>query len=248
MNVELGSQVVSEKREKVFKASVSVLLKYHTNGLILVRIGDSKWGPPAGGLEMGEYLIDAVRREVEEETGIDKANLYFGRRPGGDESVKFLTPRYVLNIPKEGKTDIGLAFEAEYHGPRLPREGWKVTGDEEITLAKPFYLTDVLRLLGTYLKGREVLYRPDFNFPLFMAYVLNQEGHGNYFRGRNSGRFEKFPRYINSWLFKNKEKIEHLRLVTQKDTIFDRDVSWWDYDNPVLTGIELQEAQKRAWF
>ncbi|QUJ77943.1 NUDIX domain-containing protein [Sulfitobacter albidus] len=38
--------------------------------LILRRADDGKWGLPAGGMELGESLLDAAARELREETGL----------------------------------------------------------------------------------------------------------------------------------------------------------------------------------
>ena len=53
------------------KLTVSAIIAYRKEYLSLMTIKDEKWGLPAGGVEPGENLEKALRREMREEIGTD---------------------------------------------------------------------------------------------------------------------------------------------------------------------------------
>lgn len=56
------------------RPSVSAVIFDRRGRLLLQRRADSgQWGLPGGAVEVGESVVDAVRREVREETGLDVA-------------------------------------------------------------------------------------------------------------------------------------------------------------------------------
>ena len=64
-----GDVHIVEQSELVLRTSVYAII-HDDNGLLLVRdrTSDEKWDLPGGGVEPEEEIIDALRREVEEET------------------------------------------------------------------------------------------------------------------------------------------------------------------------------------
>jgi ADP-ribose pyrophosphatase YjhB (NUDIX family) len=74
----------------------TTLLVDPENRLLLMKRSDSGcWGPPGGGVELGEVVEDAARREVREETGLEVLEMtlfgvysgpeLFYKYPNGDE-------------------------------------------------------------------------------------------------------------------------------------------------------------------
>lgn len=58
--------------QKIIVNSVrAILLDDEGRALFIKRKGDKKWGMPAGAMELGESVFDAMKREVKEETGLD---------------------------------------------------------------------------------------------------------------------------------------------------------------------------------
>ena len=53
------------------RPSVSAVILNERHGVLLQRRSDNgQWGLPGGSVEIGESVTDAIRREVEEETGL----------------------------------------------------------------------------------------------------------------------------------------------------------------------------------
>jgi 8-oxo-dGTP diphosphatase len=48
-----------------------VITDDHGRALLIQRADNHRWEPPGGVLELGEAILDGVRREVREETGLD---------------------------------------------------------------------------------------------------------------------------------------------------------------------------------
>lgn len=61
----IGSQKV------IVNAVRAIILDDEGNALFIKRRGDRKWGMPAGAMELEESVLDAMKREVREETGLD---------------------------------------------------------------------------------------------------------------------------------------------------------------------------------
>ena len=68
------------EERKLASVGVFVVVRAH-NRILLVRhaYGTRKWSLPGGGLEQGELIHDAGRRETKEETGLD---VQIGRQIG----------------------------------------------------------------------------------------------------------------------------------------------------------------------
>jgi 8-oxo-dGTP diphosphatase len=65
---------------KTVKATTAAIIQ--RDGKILltkrnVNLGRGKWCPPGGHIEIGETALDAIKREVKEETGLDFVNVNF---------------------------------------------------------------------------------------------------------------------------------------------------------------------------
>jgi 8-oxo-dGTP pyrophosphatase MutT (NUDIX family) len=210
--------------------SIAIFLRPdpRSSGLILVRNTD-QWGLPAGGLEKNELLLEGIVRELREETGILPGRIFFEK-----SQVEFpeeatrepLVPSFVVCLPGEDRTQLGLIFEAVYHGPKLSWNGWPVDGDEveKIKQAKPFRIKDLLKLLDEHLNnlengGQGTIYKPEFNYHLLLNYIINV--------ARIRGK-PKQSDYIMKWTKKNKERIPGI--VREMDFLFGGE--FWVYLTP----------------
>ena len=83
--------------------------------VLLVRVADRGWEMPGGQVETGESLLDALRREVEEESGcrieIDKLTGIYS---------KVTPPEMVLHLFRARHVD----GEAEAREKAVPEVGW----------------------------------------------------------------------------------------------------------------------------
>jgi 8-oxo-dGTP pyrophosphatase MutT (NUDIX family) len=78
--------------------------------------GSTLWEPPGGGIDPGETPLQAARRELGEETGLDPAAIVAGRRVDVQRDVRWNGARFV------GPEPFFLArFDAEQ--PALTRAG-----------------------------------------------------------------------------------------------------------------------------
>lgn len=209
-------------------ASVSVYLRPDARGtgLLLVRT-NSKWGLPAGGLEKGELFDEGIRREVRQETGIDRTRIFFDPTFG-------VTPRYVICLPREDRTQIGLIFQADYRGPLLDRDGWEVHSDKA-DFAKPFRMRDLLPLIKAHLEAGQdessPIYKPHFNFHLLLLWLVEKS---------KQSVFEERPKYVQEFLARIKEGVDHLEVQRTLG------LEEWFYRPPCLVGRQDPEALKRA--
>jgi ADP-ribose pyrophosphatase YjhB (NUDIX family) len=66
--LEVTTTVAGSPRHSVSVAAVVV--DDHNRTLLIQRRDNGRWEPPGGVLELGEQIIDGLRREVAEETGL----------------------------------------------------------------------------------------------------------------------------------------------------------------------------------
>jgi 8-oxo-dGTP pyrophosphatase MutT (NUDIX family) len=104
---------------------VRAVIRDETGAVLLQLRGDFKiWGLPAGGMELGESVQDAVRREVFEETGLTIVTarpfgIYTDPRfafayPNGDRcqpfTVAFLVEAWTGSLVADGDESLDLRF------------------------------------------------------------------------------------------------------------------------------------------
>src|SRR5579875_3493356 len=58
-----------------YRVSVKALVFDRENRLLVMQNGDDTWELPGGGWEHGEQLDDCLRREVQEELGVDVQSI-----------------------------------------------------------------------------------------------------------------------------------------------------------------------------
>jgi 8-oxo-dGTP pyrophosphatase MutT (NUDIX family) len=66
-----GNHKLVPKEKLVFRPSVYAIIVHDGRIALLTNQSSGKYFPPGGGIEIGETLEDALRREVREETGLE---------------------------------------------------------------------------------------------------------------------------------------------------------------------------------
>jgi 8-oxo-dGTP diphosphatase len=67
-----------------YRVSVKAIIRDHSGKILVVKEGDSEWSLPGGGMDHGETVHDALKRELYEELRIDSD---FGELFVGEEST-----------------------------------------------------------------------------------------------------------------------------------------------------------------
>lgn len=121
--------------EKVLNPAVRAIIQNDAGEVLLQRRGDfGTWGLPAGGMELDESLLETLRREVFEETGLRVVRatpfgVYSDPRhsvtyPNGDRvqpvTLAFHVREWTGEPRADGEESLELAF---FPLDRLPPEG-----------------------------------------------------------------------------------------------------------------------------
>ncbi len=116
--------------------------------IVVVEQHNNSWGLPKGGVEEGESLLDAARREIAEETGI-KELAYVGEL-GSYE-------RYSIGLDGVGETDVfGSRVRTFFLFTTTQTEFVLHDPDQEITQVRWATIDEALELV-THPKDREFL-------------------------------------------------------------------------------------------
>jgi predicted NUDIX family NTP pyrophosphohydrolase len=95
-----------------FVGETPEVLLVHPGGPFWVKKDIGAWSIPKGGLEEGESLIDAAKRELEEETGIKTDGEFFELGPVKQGNKIIYAWAFQLNIEAEFRTS--NFFELEW--------------------------------------------------------------------------------------------------------------------------------------
>lgn len=129
--------------------------RFLAGGLILVTKRDSRLlGLPAGHVETEDPFTAAIR-EVEEETGLTKAEISLANHPVN------------RTIVSPGKVSMGIL----YPGTTLkciPQTGY-ARSEGEIAYVRPYLLDELLELIKT----PDMFYKPEFNIAFISLTILN---------------------------------------------------------------------------
>lgn len=63
-------------RHALVQAGQLIILQRPNGDILMLKDSDGRWGLPGGRLNQEEFWIDGLRREVKEETGIEKFDLF----------------------------------------------------------------------------------------------------------------------------------------------------------------------------
>jgi ADP-ribose pyrophosphatase YjhB (NUDIX family) len=107
------------------------------------------WGPPAGGLEAHETVLNAAVREAREETGL------------GVELVDLVG----IYTADKGSTNTGMSFVFRARAV----SGTITLPPEEILSAKYFTQAEIAALAE-----KKLLYRPEYNLPCYVDWTLGR--------------------------------------------------------------------------
>lgn len=232
-----------------FTESTAVLLAHgkHRRGLILVQ-NDGLWGPPAGGIRQGEYMIDGLRREILEETQIGPGNVYFHGPPNNwafrpsDGYLAQLSPTITITIPQGIRTQKGEVYQAEYVGPKLPKDGWKIKGDKKVGYCKPFSPSEILKLLSDHYSSRPTIYKPQFSAVALIHHILTSTSQGG-----NFGKVSGYPKNVNQTLERIWVKTGFLAQIEDGSMLFggENENLYWTFYHPSIGGAQNREAVAR---
>lgn len=118
--------------ERLLSPGVRAIIRDGTGAILLQRRGDfGSWGLPAGGVELGESIWQALCREVDEETGLRVIHAvpfgiysdpqYGVTYPNGDQvqpfTLAFDVREWTGEPRADGEESLELAFFAPDHLP-----------------------------------------------------------------------------------------------------------------------------------
>lgn len=111
--------------EKLIVAGVRAVIQDKDKKILLIHRKDTgRWGMPAGSVELGESVMDALKREVKEETGLNVESAtpfavysdpkYSVTYPNGDQTqiftIVFLVDKWNGELIQENDESLGSGF------------------------------------------------------------------------------------------------------------------------------------------
>ncbi len=112
-------------------ATVGALIHDGSGKLLMIQTHkwSNLWGIPGGKIERGESAIDALKREILEETALAITDIQFAMVQDSINSPEFMRPEHfiLLNyVAKTKSTDVTLNDEAEHYKWLTPTEALKL--------------------------------------------------------------------------------------------------------------------------
>lgn len=143
-----------DRRERTpVNIAVAVLIEDQKGRLLLVKQraqGENpQWGPPAGGMDLGETPLEAAVRETEEEIGV-KPIL---------KGIFVILPTY-----RDCRPGLGFVFSGE-----IPQSHYISPNPAEVEEARYFSPAEIAELVKN-----DQLYRPDYNLPAIEVWQSGQ--------------------------------------------------------------------------
>lgn len=115
--------------------TVSGLVENDEGKILMIKSPDRSWEIPGGQVEVGESLIDALKREVKEESGI---NIEVG-------NLKVINSNISKKVQPDGVTPIGSIVNFGFTGKAI---SGRLTTSEESLEVGWFYKNKVLDMIG----------------------------------------------------------------------------------------------------
>ena len=247
---EIVPEEQSLLRDEHVKTHVSVAALINpgegSRGLILVEDNEGLLGLPAGRLQCGEHLNEALSREIEEETFL-RIDRMAPRLPQDIPVVNpthlHTSPWYVLPLldEKNGRTQIGFLYLMEFHGKLPP--SWPNPTDSDIRYVHRVSLRNVMQYVSKEILEGGVIRYPRYNISSLLMYISNETWK------RKSFLHERYQ-YAQQWGMALAGKFPGLEVIQYRDVlrgypVENQMVETWTYFPPGYDEMS-HEAEKRS--
>lgn len=130
-------------------ATVGALIHDGAGKLLMIQTHkwNDKWGIPGGKIQRGESSIDALKREILEETNLQISDIQFAMVQDSINSPEFMRPEHfiLLNyVAKSDSTEVTLNQEAETYQWLAPEDALKLDLNQPTRILIEHALSEVL--------------------------------------------------------------------------------------------------------